>query len=97
MILSFATTDLESFFLNNVISHRVGWGNVRKVVRRKLSALNAAQAISDLKAPPCNQLEALKGVLIGYYSIRINDQWRVIFKWPTGIVGPSKVNVIDYH
>lgn len=97
MIQSFANTDLENFFFNDIILHKVGWANVRKIVRRKLAAVNAAQKISDLKAPPGNQLEALKDDLVGYHSIRINDQWRVIFKWSSSTAGPSEVDVVDYH
>lgn len=97
MIQSFAVTSLENFFFDDVMPRGVGWSNVRKIVRRKLAAINAAQKISDLKAPPGNQLEALKDDLIGYHSIRVNDQWRVIFKWQTGASGPSEVDVVDYH
>ena len=97
MIQTFATRSLEDFFVEEKIPRGAGWSNVRKIVRRKLAALNAAQKISDLKAPPGNQLEALKDDLLGYHSIRVNDQWRVIFKWPSGANGPSEVDVIDYH
>jgi len=51
--------------------------------------------LSDLRSPPGNRLEALKGRLDGYYSIRINDQWRVVFEWTAQ--GPSRVRVTDYH
>jgi toxin HigB-1 len=97
MIQSFADKRLEDFFFNEKIPRGTEWSNVRKIVRRKLAALNAAQRISDLKAPPGNQLEALKDDLLGYHSIRVNDQWRVIFKWPSSTQGPSLVDVIDYH
>lgn len=97
MIQSFANKSQEEFFYNDKIPRGVGWSNVHKIVRRKLAAIDAAAKLSDLKAPPGNQLEALTGDLIGYYSIRVNDQWRVIFKWATGAAGPSDVDVIDYH
>ena len=97
MIQSFADTGLENLFFNDIMPRGVGWTNVRKIVRRKLAAVHAAQKISDLKAPPGNQLEALKYDLVGYHSIRVNAQWRIIFKWQTGAAGPSEVDVVDYH
>lgn len=97
MIGSFADKDLENFFLNEKVPRGVGWANVQKIVRRKLFALDAAHKISDLKAPPGNQLEALKDDLLGYHSIRVNDQWRVIFKWSSADQGPLEVDVVDYH
>lgn len=97
MIRSFANKDLENFFLNEKVPHKVGWANAHKVVRRKLFALDAAHKISDLKALPGNQLEALKDDLLGYHSIRVNDQWRVIFKWSSADQGPLEVDVVDYH
>jgi toxin HigB-1 len=97
MIQSFANKDLENFFLNNKTPRGVGWANVQKIVRRKLFALDAAHKVSDLKAPPGNNLEDLKDDLLGYHSIRVNDQWRVIFKWPSANQGPSEVDVVDYH
>lgn len=57
--------------------------------------LNAAHALDDLKIPPSNKLEALKGNLKGFYSIRINDQFRVVFKWHEN--GASDVRIVDYH
>lgn len=57
--------------------------------------LNAARELRDLRSPPGNQLESLKGDLLGLYSIRINDQWRIIFKWTSK--GPSDVEILDYH
>lgn len=65
------------------------------VAQRKLAQLEAAQTLEFLKSPPGNQLEALRGDRRGQYSIRINDQWRVCFKWtPTG---PADVEIVDYH
>ena len=97
MIQSFADKHLEIFFFDDKVPRKVGWSNVSKIVRRKLAALDAAYKLSDLKTPPGNQLEALSGDLAGYYSIRVNDQWRVVFKWPTNANGPSEVDVVDYH
>ena len=65
------------------------------VAERKLSQLDAAQALDFLKAPPGNRLEALKGDRKGQHSIRINDQWRICFEWTD--VGPIDVEIVDYH
>jgi toxin HigB-1 len=62
---------------------------------RKLDMLNAAANLMDLRSPPGNRLEALSGDLAGHYSIRVNDQWRFVFRWETG--GPADVRLIDYH
>jgi proteic killer suppression protein len=61
----------------------------------KLDILNAVDNLDDLKSPPGNRLEALKGNLKGFYSIRINNQWRIIFQWQNGNV--SEVQIIDHH
>ena len=66
-----------------------------KVARRKLVQLNNAEALSDLAAPPGNRLEALKGNLVGQHSIRINDQWRIVFRWSAS--DPQDVEIVDYH
>ena len=68
---------------------------LRRAARRKLFFLNDAEQLKDLRAPPGNRLEALKGDWSGYHSIRINDQWRVVFRWENGQA--SDVRVIDYH
>jgi proteic killer suppression protein len=65
------------------------------VARRKLRYLNAAAALSDLKSPPANRLEALKGDRKGQHSIRVNDQFRVCFVWTQE--GPAEVEIVDYH
>ena len=61
----------------------------------KLDVLNAAQSLEDLKSPPGNRLEALKGELAGFHSIRINAQWRIIFRWQES--NAHEVQIIDYH
>jgi toxin HigB-1 len=66
-----------------------------QVARRKLVQLNNAAALSDLAVPPGNRLEALKGDLVGKHSIRINDQWRIVFRWSAA--GPNDVEIVDYH
>jgi proteic killer suppression protein len=57
--------------------------------------LHYAQKLDDLRSPPANRLEALKGSLKGFFSIRVNDQWRIVFRWTSG--GPEDVDVVDYH
>ncbi len=69
--------------------------NLAKVARRKLIMVDAAAFLEALNSPPGNRLEALKGDLAGKHSIRINDQWRVVFRWTDA--GPEDVEIIDYH
>lgn len=68
---------------------------IQEIGRRKLRMLNNSQDINDLMIPPSNRLEKLKGNLKEYYSIRINNQWRIIFKWNNGHA--EQVEIIDYH
>lgn len=68
---------------------------IRAVAVRKLDMLNAARELGDLRAPPGNRLEALKGDLRGKHSIRINDQWRIVFRWESG--DAHDVEIRDYH
>ncbi len=68
---------------------------LRRPARRKLLYLHDAESLADLRAPPGNRLEALHGDWQGYHSIRINDQWRVVFRWQDD--GADDVYVIDYH
>jgi toxin HigB-1 len=68
---------------------------VQKVAWRKLAYLNAAERIDDLAVPPGNRLEKLKGDRVGQYSIRVNDQYRICFKWSA--TGPRDVEIVDYH
>jgi len=76
--------------------HRVRkFVNIVKVARRKLRQLEIANRLDDLRVPPGNQLEALKGDRSGQHSIRINDQWRVCFRWTNG--GAENVEIVDYH
>jgi toxin HigB-1 len=71
------------------------FANIEAVARRKLRQLELAGRLDDLKIPPGNRLEALKGNRAGQHSIRINDQWRVCFRWAAG--GPEDVEITDYH
>lgn len=68
---------------------------IAKIARRKLVQLDAATALEFMAVPPGNRLEALKGDLAGKYSVRINDQWRIVFRWTNA--GPEEVEVVDYH
>lgn len=94
-IYSFADPATEQFFLNGKVQKGAGWIAVKSVVKRKLDIIHYAEVLGDLKAPPGNRLEALSGSLQGYHSIRVNDQWRVVFKWTAS--GPAEVQVCDYH
>lgn len=68
--------------------------SIVSVALRKIDVLNAAHKLDDLRSPPGNRLEALKGDLEGFYSIRVNDQWRITFRWSDGV---HEVSLIDYH
>jgi proteic killer suppression protein len=68
---------------------------IQNLGRRKLRMLNNSQDIADLRIPPSNRLEKLSGNLKSFYSIRINNQWRIIFKWHKG--NASEVEIVDYH
>jgi len=68
---------------------------LQKISRRKLRMLNNSQNLMDLQVPPSNRLEKMKGNLKVYHSIRINDQWRIIFKWDNG--SAADVEIVDYH
>jgi proteic killer suppression protein len=69
--------------------------DIQEIARRKLRMLNSSQDINDLMVPPSNRLEKLKGKLKEFYSIRVNNQWRIIFKWNNG--NAELVEIIDYH
>jgi proteic killer suppression protein len=69
--------------------------NLQRTALRKLTMLDAAEVLDDLRVPPGNKLEALKGDRKGQHSIRVNDQWRICFRWTKG--GPERVEIIDYH
>jgi proteic killer suppression protein len=92
MIRSFKDTETELIFRGQV-SRRLP-GEIQTIARRKLVQLETATSLLDLKDPPGNRLEALKGERRGQYSIRINEQWRICFRWEEG---PSEVEIVDYH
>jgi proteic killer suppression protein len=73
------------------------WELFRRQTEKRLRILDAATSLGDLAALNSNRLEALKGGRKGQYSIRINSQWRICFKWPKDETGPSNVEIVDYH
>ena len=96
MIQSFGNRLAEDLFddRHTKETRRIPEG-LRRAARRKLLYLHDAAELNDLRVPPGNRLEALKGDWKGYYSIRINDQWRVVFRWENN--NAQEVWVIDYH
>ena len=93
MILTFGDKDTESIW--NGIRVKNLPLEIQNVGRRKLRMLNNSQTITDLRIPPSNRLEKLSGNLDGFYSIRINNQWRIIFQWIEG--QSEQVKIVDYH
>lgn len=93
MIISFADAETERIW-TGLRSRRLP-GDIQPVALRKLRLLNQARVLSDLRIPPGNRLEALRGQRAGQYSIRINDQWRICFVWQEK--GVSDVEIVDYH
>ena len=93
MIHSFSDCETESIY-NGIQSRKLPYG-IQNVARRKLRMIAAARIVEDLRIPPGNRLEKLSGDLTGFYSIRINDQWRVVFKFENG--GAENVGIKDYH
>ena len=93
MIKSFGDRETEMIWRG--IQSRKFPVDIQNVARRKLRMINSSQNINDLRIPPANHLEKLKGDLAGYYSIRINEQWRIIFTWESN--NATEVQIIDYH
>lgn len=93
MIVSFGSKETSKIWIGERVK---GFAvELQEAARRKLRMLNNSQNLKDLQIPPSNKLEKLKGGLKAYYSIRINDQWRIIFKWDKG--NASDVEILDYH
>jgi proteic killer suppression protein len=92
VIRSFGDKRTEDLFRDQRVREFHG---IARPAKRKLEMLHAASGLDDLTIPPSNRLEKLRGEFSEYYSIRINDQWRIIFKWRDG--EPHEVRVVDYH
>ncbi len=92
MIRSFGDKQTEALFADRLVPAFQG---VARRAKRKLEAINAASRLEDLMVPPSNRLEKLKGELRDFHSIRVNDQWRLIFKWSDG--DARDVRIVDYH
>jgi len=92
VIRSFRCKDTERLFQRGPVRR---FRAVESVARRKLEMIDAAQTLQDLKVPPGNRLEALKGDRRGQHSIRVNDQWRICFIWREGAA--ENVEILDYH
>ena len=92
MIRNFTDRDTEQLFTEEKNRR---FSAIARVALRKLIQINRARQLTDLAVPPGNRLEALKGNLVGYHSIRINAQWRIVFRWTDG--GPVDVAICDYH
>ena len=93
MIQSFADRDTERLFRREFV--RRFPGDLQRMMLRKLTLVDAAEQLEDLRAPPGNQLEKLKGDRAGQHSIRVNDQWRICFRWKDG--NAFDVTLVDYH
>ena len=93
MIVSFGNSQTEQVWLGNRVKKLPV--EIQNAGRRKLRMLNNSVDIADLRIPPANRLEKLSGKLKDFNSIRINDQWRIIFKWNAG--NAFEVEIIDYH
>ncbi len=93
MIESFGDSDTESIYSG--LRVRKLPGDIQQRARRKLRMINQARIVQDLSIPPGNRLEQLQGDLAGFWSIRINQQWRIIFRWEDGV--KRQVTIIDYH
>ena len=93
MIKNFRSRETEKIW-NGVRSKRLPQ-DIQQIARRKLRMLNNARSLNDLRVPPANRLEALKGSRSGQQSIRVNDQWRICFVWVDG--DAVNVEIVDYH
>ncbi len=93
MILSFADKETERIW-GGEISRRLPI-EIQSIARRKLRMINNARRLDDIRIPPANRLEALKGDMKGQHSIRVNDQWRICFRWSNA--GVTDVRIVDYH
>ncbi|MEN9784115.1 MAG: hypothetical protein RJA24_1458 [Pseudomonadota bacterium] len=92
MIKSFRCAETQALAQGERVNR---FTNIADVARRKLRQLEIAARLDDLRVPPGNRLEALKGNRVGQHSIRINDQWHLCFRWTTS--GAEDVEIVDYH
>ncbi|WP_245825733.1 type II toxin-antitoxin system RelE/ParE family toxin [Sediminibacterium ginsengisoli] len=93
MIISFGNSETESIWEGIRVKKLPV--EIQNIGRRKLRMINNSVNLTDLRIPPANRLEKLSGNLKDFYSIRINDQWRIIFKWVAG--NAREVEIVDYH
>ncbi len=93
MIRSFSDRATQRLFGDDICPAQ--WRDFKSIAVRKLDMIDAATKVEDLRSPPGNRLEALKGDRKGQWSIRINRQWRICFRWTTD--GPADVEIVDYH
>ena len=93
MIRSFKSKETEKVFLR--IRSKKLPGDIQQIALRKLRMLHRSKSLQDLRVPPSNRLERLRGNRSGQYSIRINDQWRICFRWAKG--DAFDVEIVDYH
>ena len=94
VITSYKCRDTERLAAGDSVRR---WESFRTQAERRLRVLDAATSLADLAALNSNRLELLKGDRKGQYSIRINEQWRICFKWPKDAPGPKDVEIVDYH
>jgi len=93
MIISFSSKDTEKIWMGERVKNLPN--EIQEIGRRKLRMLNNSQNLADLRIPPSNRLEKLSGKMRDFHSIRINDQWRIVFLWLDG--NASEVSIVDYH
>jgi proteic killer suppression protein len=95
VIISFGDAITEEIYNGKESARTRRFGDVLGAVERKLDMIEAAHRLEDLRVPPGNRLEALRGKLNGFHSIRVNKQWRIVFRWENGTA--AAVRVTDYH
>ncbi len=97
MIVSFRDQGTEDVFdgIDSKEARKCCPKSIQGIARRKLDQLNAAVSVNDMRVPPRNRLESLKGERAGYFSVRINDQYRICFGWSEA--GATEVEIVDYH